>query len=81
MECNQYDTKRACLEREITEEIGEDGWQRAKDEKGKGIDLILYIKDERNKIETITMTFIGKVWKKRNKGEWICFQEQGDHSY
>ena len=78
MEGSQHDTERDCLEREITEEIGEDRWQRAQ---GKGTDLILNINDERNKTETITKTFIGKVWKKRNKGEWRRFQEHGDHNY
>ena len=81
MECSQHDTERACLEREITEETGEDRWQQADDEEGNGIDLSLNIKDERNKTETITKTFIGKVWKKRNKGEWRRFQEHGDHNY
>ena len=69
MECSQYDTERACLEREIKEEIGEDRWQRAKDEESKGIDVILNVSSERNKIEIITKKFIGKVWKRGNEAE------------
>ena len=61
MECSQYDTKRACLEREITEEIGVNRWQQAKDGEGGGMDILLNMNGERNKIVSITKTFISKV--------------------
>ena len=81
MECSQYNIERAELEGEIIEEIGEESWRQAKDKESKGIDIILNINNESNKMERITKKYIGEIWKKRNKAEWRSIQEQGDHTY
>ena len=73
--------KRACLQREILEEIGVNRWQQAKDGEGGITDMILNINGERNKIWQVTKTFISKVWKKRKKRKWKRIQEQRDHNY
>ena len=81
-ECPWYERERQNLEMEVRRKIGDQTWERVKEEEGD-MEYLLGMDKTEGDLTEVTRKFLGEVWSKRKQeGRYQRIEEQqGDHNY